>query len=159
MGYMGLGMQKWIYTMKPRRPYSMERKGSFTSVPLHKSEFKLQPSKDKGNSLYFLYFVIIIALCLFVILSKDKWLEHSEFVYKEKLEIVKEQEAIAFDFLFDSGISRFHARNYEGAYSEFKLAYNINPNNAELNDFLEETLFLLCFDQNKHCEDLDNYKF
>ncbi len=42
---MGLGMQSWVYKMRPRKPYSKERKPSFTAVPNYHRTFKLQPSK------------------------------------------------------------------------------------------------------------------
>ncbi|BAO77507.1 hypothetical protein WPG_3277 [Winogradskyella sp. PG-2] len=32
MGFMGFGMQKWIYTMRARKPFSMQGKGSFTKI-------------------------------------------------------------------------------------------------------------------------------
>ena len=51
MGYMGLGLQKWIYTMRPRKPFSMQRKGSFTAVPTYSREFKLQYSSESILSL------------------------------------------------------------------------------------------------------------
>ena len=68
MGFMGFGMQKWIYTMRPRKPFSMQRKGSFTVILTYKRSFKLQPSKNKNGYnfgvLFFLILAVIISLAI-----------------------------------------------------------------------------------------------
>ena len=46
-----------------------------------------------------------------------------------------------------------------GAYSEFTLALNLKPNNKELNSLLLETLEILCFDYNTHCDELEELDF
>ncbi len=46
MGYMGLDFQRWIYGMRPRKPFSMQRKGSFSTLPSYQREFKIQASKE-----------------------------------------------------------------------------------------------------------------
>ncbi len=57
MGYMGTGLQKWIYTMKPRRPFSRDRKpvgdtiqsheydSCFEELPLSKQHVKIKNKK------------------------------------------------------------------------------------------------------------------
>ncbi len=49
MGYMGLGMQRWIYTMKARRPFSKDRKPKPFDVGEDEIEFnpKMPPSYSK----------------------------------------------------------------------------------------------------------------
>jgi hypothetical protein len=54
-----------------------------------------------------------------------------------------------------SGINRLKGQNLVGAYSEFKLAYAINPDNQELNELLLETLYSLCESDTTYCSDLD----
>tara|TARA_R100001369_G_scaffold37054_1_gene62506 strand:+ start:306 stop:500 length:195 start_codon:yes stop_codon:yes gene_type:complete len=45
---------------------------------------------------------------------------------------------------------RIEAQNYEGAFSEFKLANAINPNNREVNQLLLKALSILCYEENKY---------
>ena len=64
MGFMGFGMQKWIYTMRPRKPFSMQRKGSFTAVPSKSRKFKLQPLENKGSCNLAIVLLIIFSLLI-----------------------------------------------------------------------------------------------
>lgn len=52
-----------------------------------------------------------------------------------------------------SGKLRLKSGRISGAYSEFKLAHAIQPNNIEVNKLLFETLEILCLD---YCKDLSN---
>ncbi|REE07847.1 hypothetical protein DFQ09_11041 [Winogradskyella pacifica] len=152
MGYMGLGLQKWIYGMRPRKPFSMQRKGSFTAVPTYSREFKLQYSNNKGSYnfgiILFLVMVLVITLCI------PSWLDHSRLQHKQELAWAIKKDNDAFNFLIKSGKQRVSKGRILGAYSEFKLAYAIKPKDKELNQLLLETLIILCLDYNKYCDDL-----
>lgn len=84
MVYMGFGLQKWIYTMRPRKPYSMQRKGSFTDIPSYKRKFKLQPSKDINPY----NFGILLVLLLVVGFSVTKWLSQAK-AHQKKVTALK----------------------------------------------------------------------
>ncbi len=150
MGYMGFGLQKWIYTMRPRKPFSTERKASFTKLPVYSRTFKLQASENKGIY-YDFSIVIFILLSIFVIVSVPFWFDHNRKVNQ----LYETQDQYAFNFLMKSGIWRFDKQNYNGAYSEFKLAYAIRPDDEKLNDYLFKTLNVLCLENNSYCEELD----
>ena len=151
MGYMGLGLQKWIYGMRPRKPYSMQRKGSFTEVPTYSRAFKLQYSNNEGS--YNFGIVLFVVMVLLIALSIPRWLEDSKKRHQYELALAIQKDNDAFTFLLKSGKSRLHKGRISGAYSEFKLAYAIKPNNKELNSLLLETLEILCLDYNRHCDD------
>lgn len=58
MGYMGFGLQKWIYTMKPRRPFSRDRKPTGNTIDTYSvREFdelpvpKIENIKDKKTAI------------------------------------------------------------------------------------------------------------
>jgi len=61
----------------------------------------------------------------------------------------------AFVFLMNSGKQRLKSNNISGAYSEFKLAQNIRPEDQELSDLMLQTLSMLCEQKNKYCTELD----
>jgi len=150
MGYMGLGLQKWIYGMRPRQPFSMQRKGSFTAVPTYSRKFKLQYSNNKGS--YNFGIILFFVMVLVIALSIPRCLEDARLRHKEELAWVIQKDNDAFNFLLKSGKSRLHKGRISGAYSEFKLAYAIKPDHKELNALLLETLEILCLDYNRHCD-------
>lgn len=157
MGFMGFGMQKWIYTMRPRKPFSMQRKGSFTKVPVYKREFKLQPSKNKGGYNFGIaFFLIIVAVLVF---QMPKWLNQARIHHKEVIELAENRDNNAFEFLMSSGKKRVLIQNYSGAFSEFKLAKAIKPNNSEVNLLLLEVISLLCEKNEEYCKEFDDLKF
>ena len=147
-------MQKWIFTMRPRKPFSMQRKGSFTSVPTYKRNFKLQPSKNKGSY----NFGILLFLVIVTSFAIPNWLTQARIHHKEIMTLMTNEDNQAFEFLMTSGKKRLETQNYEGAFSEFKLAKVIKSNNSEVNQLLLKALSILCFEENKYSKELDNLK-
>ena len=56
----------------------------------------------------------------------------------------------------DSGKYLLESNKMLEAYSEFKLAYNIRPNDKELNQLMIETLIALCDEKLRYCDELDS---
>lgn len=154
MGYMGFGMQKWIYTMRPRRPFSMDRKSSFTSVPVYKREFNGKDYRNKTSLFLGIVLMIVLLICAvsFYPLFKSYHKEHRISI----LELERIQSEKAFNFLMESGRYRLRNNNFKGAYSEFELALAIFPDNKQAKSLYLETVFILCFNDNIHCEKLDH---
>lgn len=160
MGYMGLGMQSWVYKMKPRKPFSCIRKNSFTSLPNHKGrKFKIQHSKESSKFYIIISFTLIFLLFSFVIIKRNDFLDHSSLINKEINERIQREDIFAFNFLFNSGKRRLKSRNLVGAYSEFKLAYNLRPNDIELKQLLLETITLLCDKNESFCSEYELFDF
>ena len=157
MGYMGLGMQQWIYTMRPRRPFSMERKGSFTVVPKYKRDFKLQPSKSSDTSHIGIIVFILIVFVLMTLIPR--WLDYARIRHYQEVTQTRVIDNKAFNFLMDSGEKRFITGNYTGALSEFKLAHDIRPNSEEVNQLLLEVIGMLCEDDPRYCSEYEALKF
>ena len=62
--------------MKPRKPFSKKRKGSFTNIPLYKRTFKIQSSKSKFSNLFGIF---LFSLFLILIISMDtKWMSYED---------------------------------------------------------------------------------
>ena len=157
MGFMGFGMQKWIYGMRPRKPFSMQRKSSFTPVPVYSRKFNLQPSKDRGG--YNFGFVLFFVIKLVIAFAIPEYLDQARLRHKQNLSLVVAKDNSAFNFLMTSGKRRLVSGEISDAYSEFKLALAIKPDDKELNRLLSETLGILCFDCSKNCDDLNALKF
>ena len=157
MGYMGFGMQKWIYSRNPRKPFAKGRIPSFTSINTYERTFKAQPSKSLGK---FYIYISILLLGLFfsiIYLKKDEFLIHSAKINNQINEQAIQIDKDAFRFLMNSGIHRLESSNIKGAYSEFKLAYNIYPTNIELQEIMFHTLSILCYNDVKFCQELDDF--
>lgn len=155
MGYMGFGMQSWIYKQRPRKPFEIKRKPLFTEVPKYQREFKIQPSKT-SNRLYVVVSIVLISLFFGIIqLNKSKILQHSSEINNTTKQRLESENLEAFNLLKRSGKSRLKNNNLQGALSEFKLAYAIKSTDEELNQLLFETLSILCAENQKFCNELD----
>ena len=158
-GYMGFGMQSWIYKRKLRKPFSKRGKvPTFASLPVYSREFTIKPSiKSNKKLIGWLIIIITLLLSTIVIIFGFKFHEYesvqSELVYEVNLKNDKK----AFHFLLDSGKDRYYSNNFLGAYSEFVLAHQINSENKEILNLLIETSRILCENDLKYCEALDNY--
>ncbi len=158
MGYCGLGMQSWIYKMRPRKPFSMELKPSFTSVPNHKRTFSLTLKTNENKFETGLITIITVFFLVFFISAFS--IKYYQFSKTQTALVAKHEKIFndeAFTFLMNSGKGRLKHNNIIGAYSEFNLAYNIKPENEELNQILIETLSILCENDIKYCNKLNTH--
>ncbi|WP_132703600.1 hypothetical protein [Winogradskyella wandonensis] len=131
----------------------MNRKGSFTVLPKYQWEFKLQYSHTKQN--YIIRFSIVILGFFILIKMFNQWRIYEHNLSYELIEIRKSQDDSAFNFLINSGKRRFDNGNSLGAYSEFKLAYAIYPDNQEVKELLKGTAIITCYNYGKHCEEVN----
>lgn len=154
MGYMGMGMQKWIYKMKPRKPFSMKRKDSFTKIPLYKRTFKIQPSKSSAYS-YLLGVFLFLLFLVITISIIPKWMSYEAENHLAIIESEQHKNDFTFNFLMNSGKKRLKNGNLIGAYSEFKLAKAIFPKHKRLNQLFLETTTSLCLNKGLYRKYLD----
>ena len=157
-GYMGFGMQSWVYKMKPRKPFSMERKPSFYPLPKYERQFQLKPRSFAENKTLGLVitFLAILIVSLISVKFINKLNAHENEINGQTYSRIANEQQEAFDFLYNSGKNRIEANKLESAYSEFVLAHKIYPENMEVIDLLIETSYNLC-NQNKvsYCDKLD----
>ncbi|TYA71811.1 hypothetical protein [Seonamhaeicola marinus] len=156
-GYMGFGMQKWIYSRNPRRKlYKRDRIPAFTALDSYSRTFALKPSIGENKvvrgaiTLFFILSLIVILVPITKMFTQYSN-NHAKAVYKHQ-QIRNEKD---FNFLVSSGKTRLSQNRVIGAYSEFKLAYAINSKDKALNDLILQTLTILCENNNKFCEELD----
>lgn len=156
-GYMGFGLQKWIYSRKPRtKMYVRNRLSSFTPLINYSRNFQLKPS-IRENKL--LNGILTIGILIFMVILMSLLIQKFTIYSKRQSEKIITMNGIenqkAFNFLINSGTNQLKQDNITGAYSEFLLAYEIYPNNEELYQLLIETLSILCEDDKVYCKDLD----
>ncbi|NRB59001.1 MAG: hypothetical protein HRU50_03550 [Winogradskyella sp.] len=157
MGYMGFGMQKWIYAMRARKPFEMNRKKSFTALSKHKREFKIQYSEKKESFHIGIVLFILIVFILYTLLPN--WHEYEKERISQEMTHTTELDNRAFNFLKKSGLQRLKSKNYVGALSEFKLAQKIKPHSEEINLLLFETISILCEKDERYCSDFEILQF
>jgi hypothetical protein len=90
MGYMGIGLQKWIYQAKPRKYFSRDRKNKGTDMADNahfyadkSTHFASRDAMNEAKKNYRLFhrklliwfFVAIALFCLFMIARNLFWLE------------------------------------------------------------------------------------
>lgn len=158
-GYMGFGMQSWLYKKRPRKPFTKRGQvPSFTPLHSYTRTFSIKPHVKKNNVYAGLITLVAISISILLVVNySQKFVSYSQ----ERLELIEyntsTQESYAFSYLLNSGKQRLLSNNILGAYSEFNLAYNIRPDSKELNQLLVETLSILCSDDIKYCDVLDNF--
>lgn len=158
-GYMGFGMQSWIYKRKLRKPFSKRGKvPTFSSLPLYSREFKLKPSIKRNKKLIGLLTIsITLLLTTTVVIYGFKFHKYESTQSELVKEINLEKNKGAFQFLLNSGKNRFYSNNFLGAYSELVLAHKICSQDKDVINLLIETSRILCKSDLKYCEALDNY--
>lgn len=157
MGYMGFGMQSWVYRMKPRKPFQIERKASFSALPKYSREFKIKPRSYSEKPL--VKFLIIITTTIFLsvifLYLQSAFQAHNKEISISTSERIKRENKDVFDFLYKSGMYRLNEGKFEEAYSEFELAYKLSPYNPNVLKLLIETSYTLCEDGHlDYCERL-----
>ncbi|MDO1500698.1 hypothetical protein Q2T40_11195 [Winogradskyella maritima] len=131
----------------------MQRKGTFTVVPNYSRTFKIQPSTNKKSYDITPY---IFGIAFIILLSAlPRYVSYENQLDKAKLQVDQIKNKNTFNFLIKSGKELLQAHNLSGAYSEFKLALAILPDNTEAQSYAFETLSLLCNDYRLNCDELD----
>ncbi|WP_299335321.1 hypothetical protein [uncultured Psychroserpens sp.] len=157
-GYMGFGMLSWKYKERPRKVFSKRRrKPTCNTLPDYNRTFKLQPSKQTHTLATLITLFLLGAFFTCFYFKAPAILEQSNKMYKLKQERIERNNDIAFRFLMNSGISRLRGQNFVGAYSEFKLAHAIYPEDKTVNELLLQTLYSLCEEDQTYCSEMDQF--
>lgn len=140
---------------RTKTPFSKRRN---VGKNISKSNFKISFPSLSLDSFNVISFVVIALVVFFSALSYSEVQLHSQEMQNMRLTSEKQNNRAAFAFLMKSGKNRFERLLVEDAYSEFKLAYRLYPENEELKQYLFETLSILCQKQETYCQELDNLK-
>lgn len=157
-GYMGFGMQNWLYKTKSRKPFEKRKSiPSFSALPKYQRNFQLKKNKKHSNKLA--AFLTIAIICCFLLVGfymSNQFVSYSEKHRSElrKTNIKLDQDA--FNFLMESGILELKNQRPEIAYTKFKLALLVFPENKRANQLYLETLSVLCSEDIIYCELLNS---
>lgn len=181
MGYMGFGLQKWIYTMKPRKPFKkgnkkpgyeaneflnpQEFKPSGTSINDPESlEYKIKLSKKRiafRHKAGRIYSVLIIAGILGVIVLIYMGISGYMSEFRENhntviiLNTLEEENAMAV--FIESGILHLKNSEIENAINNFKLALSIDPYNKTALYNITLAFSINCEINARNCEETFEY--
>ncbi len=158
MGYMGFGMQNVVYRQQPKKTYEISRKPAFIPLQNYSRTFKLKPSIKKNQRLRGFLTISIIGISFFFItISALHFNDYSKIHARQTANRVEQDNRAAFNFLMHSGMDRLRNNDLIEAYSEFKLACKIDPDNEQLKRLVIETASVLCAKEEKYCSDLNYY--
>lgn len=153
MGYMGFGLQRWIYTMKPRKPFQKGNKNpGYESVEfLNPQEFrpstitttdpKILEERIKASKKRIalrvrvgrIYSVLIIAgilgLGVLVYQSISDYMPIFQENHNAVVRLNTIEEENALSVLIESGMLNMRKNEIENAIEDFKLALTIDPEN------------------------------
>jgi len=158
MIFMGFGMDNRVHRKRPKKPYETSNITSFVSLQNYSRKFKLQRNvKENSKQIGALTLIVLLIVSCFLYIEGKHFISYQ----KQQNELMKirriNHNNNAFQFLMKSGISRLHNNNTLGAYSEFKLAYKIYPENVKLKQLIIETASILCVKDEAYCKDLEMY--
>jgi cytochrome c-type biogenesis protein CcmH/NrfG len=175
MGYMGLGMQKWIYTQRPRKPFSKLRKlsivtdkrfaiddlkvGGRTHKNPSKRDIKLVLERmgrtSLRNKLLNLLIAFAIILLTYVILIKyEPWksTENTEQYLIQQQEKALQLKIENFNMSISYGKHYLNKGDFVLAKQEFHHALEVFPNNQETLEYLVKTYMQDCITNEVNCE-------
>lgn len=176
MGYLGFGLQKWIYTMKPRKPFMKRSKkvGYDTIETTENKEFKLKDSVSTNpdiledsineskkrinryfkldflNSLFIILSILVLSiLAYWTIKNYESDTKRNNKTFKER-EIREKNNAIYV--LTESGMYHLKNNEIENAIKDFKLALDIDSENLKALKYYIISLSVDCEKNSKNCE-------
>ncbi len=173
---MGLGMQRWIYTQMPRRPFSKKRRqvgdtnyrysvdGPNISGRTHTDR---SSNKDRqeilhrisrravNNKITSVIIIISIFIITTVILINYKpWITslNAEHTIHEKQQKELAEKTHAYEFAMSYGKHFLKSGDYELAIVEFHNANRVFPDNKEAMDLLVMAYVQNCIANGNNCE-------
>jgi len=174
MGYMGFGMQKWIYNQRPRKLFGKrENKGGFDSIDslfsskdlniegrtIQKKESReelLKLVREKAlkskvlNTIIVVCLIVIMALLLYIF--KPWSLQNSSnYIGQEERKFV-EEKIEAFNISMEYGKYNLSKKAYSLAINDFNNALSLFPENSEALIFLTKSYLNDCLTNNNNCE-------
>jgi tetratricopeptide (TPR) repeat protein len=159
MGYMGFGLQKWIYRQMPRNAFSKERKLEYDSISKNHHDFSpkpaIKPTKNKQKALVSIgILLILISFSVYLISTFYKYSHNRKNTTEIELKKIEKQ---AFKVLCNSGIVYFERQNWSKAKAEFELALKLEPDDLKLNLYFAQTLLWLCKSEKQKCTEAIEY--
>lgn len=179
---MGFGLQKWIYQMKPRKPFKKGNKiAGYETQDIHNQkefnlketystnpeiiENRLKEAKKKSlinwrkQKFYGLLIVLALISVFALIYFNASYFNNSASHDHYKLMAKKDQQekADALILLIKTGKHHLYNNEIENAITNFKLALNIDPDNSVALYNLILALSVDCENNSNNCEEAIEY--
>lgn len=175
MGYMGLGMQKWIYTQRPRKPFSKRSKITSNTTEIYSvsdlnikgrtslknlTEEQRKRVLDRINrrhingkilNIFIILSVIVMAIILLNYYKPWNTKSYSENYLKEENRRANKEKQQVYDLAMSYGKNHLIKNDYSIAISEFHNALEAFPENREALDFLLKAYIQDCLRNNNNC--------
>lgn len=175
MGYLGFGLQKWIFTQRPRKPFSKETKSSCNTISQPELKGFNNLMSDSSNAetldkkiqerskrmderrivsaLVGLLFLAILVFLLYISFSGfSNAIKRSPESVKLAKEQVKKDNELAFDLAVKSGTNRLANGEYDLAIKELERALRLKPSDVDAERALAEAYNMTCLKSNKNCD-------
>lgn len=179
MGYMGFGMQNWIFKQRPRRPFSKDRKPSGDTInntewgDLHigglashnielaereKIEFMQRIAnrrkKEKIFTGIFLFFIISLLLILMFKKPLQKITSSGQNLAEEQKQLDQDIQA-QFILSMNYGIYYFENGEFDLAINEFSHALQFYPDNLDATVGLAKSYLQDCLLNRQNCKNAE----
>jgi len=179
MGYMGFGLNKWVYKQRPRKFFSRERKPVGDTIPKHENNSVYNTDKpqltgrlnehqsadeiaDKSltkrtNKIYrVIIYCTLLAITLIAIVNYNKKNESRQASAQARYEKViareKQEEVDAYKLIYDYGMNSLEKKDYKSAIKEFEHLVYVQAHDLKANITLANALYLYCIEENKECD-------
>jgi len=175
MGYMGFGLQKWIYSQKPRKPFKKREstlgqeyidternfsiEGSFVPNPNgveerienSKKRNRLKSKLEKIQSIIFLIMFFFLAIIIIIYIRKPTYNNNQEGVIIIDEEYNKEIQR-DINLFIKTGKDNLEWNYINSSIEEFERALKLDPNNIEALNYYVLALSIDCEQNNKNCD-------
>ena len=176
MGYLGFGLQRWIYTQKPRKFFSKDRKPihseiemfqiksftpAFSTSPSSSGEKTNQTQRIKANKsiqrlAIMIGFVLLITVTVLAV-KAFSFTDYSEEIKLDKMREKKRYESNAYRVMTITGRKAFEKGNYVFAYEEFNRAHKLYPHAVYHQVYLANMYKQLCEEEGFYCNETAAY--
>lgn len=179
MGYMGLGMQKWIYNQRIRKPFSSRNRKSVDTIDSYEvSDLNIKGrtskrslSEDEREKLYdrirsrslnakilnTIIALVVIVTTVLLVTYYEPWntagySESQIAAENNKVRIEKQQ---IYELAMSYGTYQLKRNDYPAAISEFNSALEAMPDDKEARSQLLTAYIQDCINNNNNCKNAE----
>lgn len=179
MGYMGFGLNKWVYKQRPRKFFSKERKPVADTIPKHETRsvyssdspqligrLKEQQSEEeikekefvrRTNKIYrIIIYCAVLFLVIYIAVNYHKSKDSRQKAAQARLEMLKERKrqeiANSLQMRYDYGQNYIQNQDYKRAVNEFRSLVDVAPNDTRALDAYANALYLNCLNDSMNCD-------
>lgn len=176
MGYMGFGMQKWIYSRRARKPFTRRSLETGDTVEkytvgdlnikgrTHRTHLSPEERKEtlrrisrrslNNKILNIIISVSLITITVVVLVNIKPWKANGfseQYILDEnRKELVEKSEV--FELSMEYGKSYLKRNAYESAIKEFRHALKVFPEDKEALDYLVKAYVKDCISNDNNCD-------